>query len=464
MLRLNPMQVVKTFLVSAVLLTASLPVASATPTNRQTLIEYIQGRDDLSRKERKLWERRIRLRFGGTALDEETPETVELGVAKSILSAAIFMRASPKQAADAAWEGWRGALGYVPPPIAIHYQILSLEGRKPRGRMIDLAFKFPDYYTDEIAPDLVAYWEDGLEAGTIPDEALLDTREALAATRLKMRPLLLDKLRLLSRLARDQAAARGARSAEVQSDIKAVEAELTRSFKRVAQRPEVLDARKRPFDRLRIQLELMGQKPSAEDRLLDPDAPPPPKRAVPIEEPPVEVKPPEPEAKPLFEPDRPPPPPPPPPQVRPGDPDKTLKPMTDFSLQNLITRYRKRLSGVIKAWIGTPYKWGGTLKRLGTDCSGFVRGVFREGFDVDLPRVSRDQYRTGFSVPRDSLQPGDLVFFDTQDRGRINHVGVYVGDGRMVHASSTRGVIEVDLGARYYRRAYRGARRILAYP
>ncbi|MEQ8978583.1 MAG: hypothetical protein RL846_11685, partial [Deltaproteobacteria bacterium] len=127
-----------------------------------TLLDFVKGRNDLSKRERARWTRAVKLRFGGAALNDEAEDRPEIGVAKAILSAAIFMGVKPKKAVDAAWEGWRGALGYVPPPIAIHYEILTLQGRKPRGRAIDLAFKFPDYYNEEIAPELVAYWEENL--------------------------------------------------------------------------------------------------------------------------------------------------------------------------------------------------------------------------------------------------------------------------------------------------------------
>jgi lipoprotein Spr len=438
--------------------------ALAQSKGKDSLVDYVRKRSDLSPSDRKAWEKEVRKRFGGAGIEPHTPDKVGLEVAKSILSAGVFMGAKPKDVVGAAWEGWRGAIGYVPPPIAIHYQILVLEGRRPRGRMIDLAFKFPDYYTDEIAPDLVAWWEEGLEKGTIPDAALSDTREALQKTRVLMRPLLLDKLRLLARLARDRGVARGAHRAEIDTDIGELEDELMRSFKNVAQRPEVLDRAKRPFDRLRIQLEVMGQRPSADDRLLDPDAPPPPPKPVPKAAEPPPPPPRAPDKPALTEPAKPPPPPPPPPQPRPGDPKKTLEPLSEIALEGLVARYESRLRSIVKPWIGTPYKWGGAAKRSGTDCSGFTRGVYEEAFDIDLPRVSRDQYRVGRSVPKGELRPGDLVFFDTLDKGRITHVGVFVGAGQMAHASSSVGVTEADLGKAYYQRAYRGARRLLAYP
>lgn len=445
----------------AVLGVVGVPEGTALAKNGETLLDYVKGRDDLTRKERKKWSRAVRLRFGGAALNEETEARPEIGVAKKILSAAIFMRVPPKKAADAAWEGWRGALGYVPPPVAIHYQLLTLQGRKPRGRPIDLAFKFPEYYNEEIAPELVAYWEAQLDAGKIPDYALTETKEALAATRVKMRPLLVDKLRLMATLARELGGADGARRAEIQKDIGELELELKRAFSRVARRPEVLDERRRPYDRFRIQLEDMGLPLDAEDRMLDPRAPPPPKKAPPVvREKSVEktadgdvVAEPN-EAPPVVL----------PPQPRPGDNSRFEDPVPGRTLADLVRAYKQRLGRAVSGWLGTPYRWGNSTPKVGTDCSGFTKGLFEKTFDIRLPRVSRDQYRTGRSVPKSDLRPGDLVFFDTRDAGRINHVGVYAGGGKFAHASSSRGVVYDKLGSRYFARAYRGARRLLAYP
>lgn len=426
---------------------------------------YLEGRDDLKKGTRAAWVRAVSKAFGGAALKSESEQgaNLEVRVAKEILAAAIFMEASPRDGAKAAFEGYRGALGYVPPPIAVQYQILALEGQPPKGRPIDLAFRFPEFYNDEIAPDLVAYWEAALEQGTIPDFALKETEEALEKTRLKMRPLLLDKLRLLARLARERVVAEGARRATIESDMSDLESELRRSFSRVARRPEVLDAARRPFDRLRIQAEDMGLELTAEDRFLDPTAPPPPRKA-----PPLEPEPPAPEpgsdGVSLVEPATPPPPLPPPPQPRPGDPKPVLEPMDQRALMDLLGAYRARLTRTVEPWLGTPYLWGGTVRGVGVDCSGFSREVYREGFDLGLPRVSRDQFMVGQSVTKEALQPGDLVFFDMKESGRVTHVGVYAGDGRFAHASFTRGVVYADLGAATYKRTFRGGRRVLAHP
>lgn len=83
-----------------------------------------------------------------------------------------------------------------------------------------------------------------------------------------------------------------------------------------------------------------------------------------------------------------------------------------------------------KKYIGTPYVWGGTTPS-GFDCSGFVQYVYREAGGVELTRTTYTQINEGTGIGRDSLQPGDLVF------PSADHVGMYVGDGKMIHASSS---------------------------
>ena len=87
-------------------------------------------------------------------------------------------------------------------------------------------------------------------------------------------------------------------------------------------------------------------------------------------------------------------------------------------------------------WRGVRYRSGGTDYR-GVDCSGLVQAIFRDAFEVDLPRISSEQARLGESVPRGDIRPGDLLYFI--DRGR-KHVGVAVNDREFVHASRRKGV------------------------
>jgi cell wall-associated NlpC family hydrolase len=111
--------------------------------------------------------------------------------------------------------------------------------------------------------------------------------------------------------------------------------------------------------------------------------------------------------------------------------------------------------------VGTPYRWGGNTPDGGFDCSGLVGYVYLDAARIYLPRTTRDIARFDASKPpRDRLAPGDLVLFG--DKGTIFHVGIYVGDGRFVHAPSTGGTVRLDrLDGPYWGRHYAGARRIL---
>lgn len=103
-----------------------------------------------------------------------------------------------------------------------------------------------------------------------------------------------------------------------------------------------------------------------------------------------------------------------------------------------------------ESWIGVPYKWGGDT-RSGVDCSGFMARLYSDVADVNLPRTTLQQMEFCTSIDRDELRVGDMLFFSsTKSGGKVAHVGMYVGDNKMIHASSSRGVVKDDLGLKYY--------------
>jgi cell wall-associated NlpC family hydrolase len=113
--------------------------------------------------------------------------------------------------------------------------------------------------------------------------------------------------------------------------------------------------------------------------------------------------------------------------------------------------------------LGVRYRFGGNSPETGFDCSGFVRWVFRDHDTLALPRASQDMARFDApSVDPAALAPGDLVFFRIRGN-RVSHVGIYIGDGRFVHAPSRGGMVRVDhLDDRYWKRRWAGAKRVLA--
>lgn len=109
-------------------------------------------------------------------------------------------------------------------------------------------------------------------------------------------------------------------------------------------------------------------------------------------------------------------------------------------------------------FLGVPYRNGGSSP-AGFDCSGFVQYIFAQ-YGRPLPREVRDQYRIGREVQLKEVRPGDLLFFQTVSRG-ASHVGVAIGEGRFVHAPSSRGVVRVEpYTGSYWARRFVGARRI----
>ena len=141
---------------------------------------------------------------------------------------------------------------------------------------------------------------------------------------------------------------------------------------------------------------------------------------------------------------------------------------------------KQHMAATMKAYLGTRYHLGGTGKG-GIDCSGFTQKVYQSA-GVTLPRTAHQQWDEGRKVKRSELQFGDLVFFNTKRLATsqcagffgaifpsgdmpvvygVTHTGIYVGDGRFIHASPSQGVSYARLEDDYWRERYLGARRLL---
>lgn len=114
--------------------------------------------------------------------------------------------------------------------------------------------------------------------------------------------------------------------------------------------------------------------------------------------------------------------------------------------------------------VGTPYRWGGNTPEGGFDCSGLIGYVYRDAAGLQLPRTTREM--SALRVPqvaRSQLRSGDLLFFATNGGRQVSHAGIYVGEGRFVHAPSSGGTVRLDsLGDAYWQQRYLAARRVLA--
>ncbi|HWV11115.1 C40 family peptidase [Pseudomonas sp.] len=114
--------------------------------------------------------------------------------------------------------------------------------------------------------------------------------------------------------------------------------------------------------------------------------------------------------------------------------------------------------------VGTPYRYGGNTPDGGFDCSGLIGYVYRDAAGISLPRSTREL--SAMRVPavnRNALQSGDLVFFATNGGRQVSHAGIYVGDGRFVHAPSSGGTVRLDsLSNSYWQKTYLDARRVFS--
>jgi cell wall-associated NlpC family hydrolase len=110
--------------------------------------------------------------------------------------------------------------------------------------------------------------------------------------------------------------------------------------------------------------------------------------------------------------------------------------------------------------LGVPYRKGGNTEASGFDCSGFVRHLYEKSVGQLLPRRAEEQARSTETIDRSELKPGDLVFFNTMKRA-FSHVGIYVGDGKFIHAPRTGKTVKVDdMRSAYWQKRFNGARRV----
>ncbi|MDU2064790.1 MAG: NlpC/P60 family protein [Sporomusaceae bacterium] len=123
------------------------------------------------------------------------------------------------------------------------------------------------------------------------------------------------------------------------------------------------------------------------------------------------------------------------------------------------SRRGQQIVNTAMQYLGVPYVWAGASP-AGFDCSGFITYVFRQQ-NVSLPRMADEQFAVGTQVPLSQLQAGDLLFFSTYEPGP-SHVGIYIGNGSFIHASSGAGHVKVtSLSSSYYQSRFLGAKRVL---
>ncbi len=114
-------------------------------------------------------------------------------------------------------------------------------------------------------------------------------------------------------------------------------------------------------------------------------------------------------------------------------------------------KVRKKLLSQYSQWKGVPYQSGGMSKK-GIDCSGFVYLTYQKQFDMQLPRTTKQLMKHGKRISKNKLKEGDLVFFKTGRNKR--HVGIYMGNSRFMHASTSQGVIMSHLNNQYWHSSY----------
>ncbi len=120
----------------------------------------------------------------------------------------------------------------------------------------------------------------------------------------------------------------------------------------------------------------------------------------------------------------------------------------------------KDLLETVSNWIGTPYRRGGSTQR-GTDCSGFVSKVYKQVYGITLTHSSRSMFQEVDRVPKTAMETGDLVFFRRGPGQPIFHVGIYLKNGKFIHAATNGGVMINSLMSPYYKKHFYAAGRVI---
>lgn len=135
---------------------------------------------------------------------------------------------------------------------------------------------------------------------------------------------------------------------------------------------------------------------------------------------------------------------------------KTNKPNNTKSEKQIsLAKNDTELNRIYRHWAGTRYRLGGTDRR-GIDCSAFMQEIFTEVYGLSLPRSTAEQKEVGKKINKNELKQGDLVFFR-----KNKHVGIYLGNGKFMHASTSQGVTISSMNEQYWARTYTQSRRIL---
>ena len=147
----------------------------------------------------------------------------------------------------------------------------------------------------------------------------------------------------------------------------------------------------------------------------------------------------------------------------PGLPERGLVSQISTQLGAVKDKASGQAAGMVEqamGLLGVPYRRGGHSENTGFDCSGFVRHLYEKSVGQILPRRAVDQARATEVIDREELKPGDLVFFNTMRRA-FSHVGIYVGDGKFIHAPRAGKAVNVeDMRSAYWQKRFNGARRV----